>query len=83
MKLAAEREYAHMGETSGAADHDHDLLKELTKRLDALWHYDQYLANAEGHRELQSFWRELKDQEIRNVRRIKELVIHEVKKGCF
>ena len=46
MTLAAEKEYAHLGETAGAADHDHDLVHELGKRLDALWRYDQYIANA-------------------------------------
>ena len=83
MTLAAEKEYAHLGETAGAADHDHDLVHELGKRLDALWRYDQYIANAQAKDELQSFWRELKDQERRNVGRLKELISHEIQSGCF
>ena len=83
MTLAAEKEYAHLGETAGAADHDHDLVHELGKRLDALWRYDQYIANAHAKDELQSFWRELKDQEQRNVGRLKELISHEIRNGCF
>ena len=44
MILAAEKELCHVGETAGIADHDHDLVHELSRRLDALWRYDQYLS---------------------------------------
>ena len=83
MTIAAEKEYAHVGETAGAADHDRDLVHELNKRLDALWRFDQYVANAEGHAELESFWTELKQQERGNVARLKELLADEIRKGCF
>src|ERR1044072_1197697 len=63
MRLAAEKELAHIGASQGAADHDHDMIHELSKRLDALWRYDQYIANAEGHIDLQNFWHRLKTQE--------------------
>jgi hypothetical protein len=46
MSLAAEKELKHIGETHGVADHNHDLIHDLSKRLDALWRYDQYIANA-------------------------------------
>ena len=39
MNLAAEKELEHIGESSGCADHDHDLIHDLSKRLDALWRY--------------------------------------------
>ena len=80
---SAAKEYAHIGETAGAADHDHDLVHELGKRLDALWRYDQYIANAEGKTELQSFWKELQRQERGNVDRLKSLIAGEVEAGCF
>ncbi|MHC4429722.1 MAG: hypothetical protein ACYS0D_14140, partial [Planctomycetota bacterium] len=83
MTLAAEREYAHMGETSGAADHDYDLIKELGRRLDAMWRYDQHLANAQGRESLVSFWLDLKAQEAENIKRLKELIAEEVQSGCF
>ena len=83
MTITAEKEYEHLGETAGAADHDHDLVKDLAKRLDALWHYDQYIANADGHGELQAFWREAKGQEVKNVKRLKELIAQEVENDCF
>ena len=38
----------HIGETAGAKNHDHDLVHDLSRRLDAVWRYDQYIANAEG-----------------------------------
>ena len=83
MTLAAEKELQHIGESRGCADHDHDLVHELGKRLDALWRYDQYIANADGHATLQSFWRKLKSQEHQNVKRLKELVKQEIENDCF
>ena len=83
MKLAAESTMEHIGESRGCADHDHDLVHELSKRLDALWRYDQYIANAEGHSHVQDFWRETKDQEQRAIARLKELVREEIQQGCF
>ncbi|HEY0945492.1 MAG TPA: hypothetical protein VGD81_09490 [Opitutaceae bacterium] len=83
MNIAAEKEIAHIGETQGAADHDHDMIHELSKRLDAVWRYDQYIFNAEGNPDLQRFWRDLKRQDQENVRRLKELVAEHCKKNCF
>jgi len=73
----------HMGETSGAENHDHDLIQDLSKRLDALWRYDQYIANADGKPKLQECWRTLKKQEQENVKKLKELIAEEIKQGCF
>jgi len=36
MALAAEKEFKDIGKTAGCADHDHDLIHELSKRLDAI-----------------------------------------------
>ena len=83
MHLAAEKELAHVGETQGAANHDHDMIHELSKRLDALWRYDQYIANAEGQRDLQNFWKNLKIQEQENVQRLKQMVAEHCRKECF
>ena len=83
MALAAEKELQHIGETCGCADHDHDLVHDLSKRLDALWRYDQYIANADGRPELQQFWREMKQRETEQVRRLKEFIAGEVRRGCF
>lgn len=83
MTLAAEKELQHIGESAGCADHDHDLIHELGKRLDALWRYDQYIANADFRQQLVDFWNGLKQQEQENIRRLKELIAEEVKSGCF
>lgn len=83
MALAAEKEMEHIGESAGCADHDHDLIHDLSKRLDSLWRYDQYIANADGRPELQSFWRDVKTQEKTNIDRLKQLVAEEIKKNCF
>jgi hypothetical protein len=83
MRLAAERVMAHIGETQGAADHDHDLIHELSKRLDAVWRMDQYIANAESDIDLQNFWRDVKNQEQQNVNRLKQFVAEHCAKSCF
>ena len=67
----------HVGKTHGAEDHDHDLIQDLSKRLDALWRYDQYIANAEGKPKLQECWSHLKDQEQKNIHTLKALIAEE------
>jgi hypothetical protein len=83
MSLAAEKQMEHLGETCGCPDHDHDLVHELSKRLDALWRYDQRIANADGKPDLQAFWRDLKLQEQENVKRLKQMIGKEIQSGCF
>ena len=83
MTLAAEKELEHIGESAGCADHDHDLIHDLSKRLDALWRYDQYIANAEAKPDLQTMWRDMKRQEMSNVKRVKQMISEEVRQNCF
>ena len=83
MTLSAEKELKHIGETCGCEDHDHDLIHELSKRLDALWRYDQYIANADGKSQLQKLWRDLKRQEIDNIKRVKQIISEEIRQNCF
>ncbi len=83
MRFAAEKEMQHIGESHGAADHDHDMIHELSKRLDALWRMDQYISNASGDINLENFWRSLKSQEERNVERLKQLIKDHCEKDCF
>jgi hypothetical protein len=83
MTLAAEKELEHIGESAGCADHDHDLIHDLSKRLDALWRYDQYIANAEGKPDMQNMWRDLKRQEMANIKRVKQMISEEVRQNCF
>lgn len=83
MTLAAERQVEHIGETKAMADHDRDLVHELSKRLDAMWRYDQYIANAEGDEDRRDFWRDLKRQDQKNVDRLRKLLRHEIENNCF
>jgi hypothetical protein len=45
MSTTARKEYVHLGETRGMEDHDHDLIRELSRRLDFVWRYDQYIVH--------------------------------------
>ena len=83
MSLAAERELEHIGETAGCSDHDHDLIHELSRRLDSLWRYYQYIANAEWRDELRQFWKDAKALEEQAISRLKQLIAQEVRNGCF
>ena len=73
----------HIGETQGIANHDHDMIHDLSLRLDALWRYDQYIANARGNRSLIAFWKKIKDQETSNIKSLKRHIASHAKKGCF
>jgi hypothetical protein len=83
MTMAAEKEFAHIGETCGCTDHDRDLVHELSKRLDSLWRCDQYIANANDRPQLVDFWQDIKQQEQVNVRRLKQLIAEEIHDNCF
>ncbi len=73
----------HIGESQGIANHDHDMIHDLSLRLDALWRYDQYIANAKGNRSLIAFWKKMKDQESSNIKSLKKHIASHAKKGCF
>jgi hypothetical protein len=82
----AEKEYEYLGETAGCPDHVHDLIHELSKKLDALWRYDQYIANASScpnAKDLESLWRDFKAQCQADVQRLRTMIAAEIQKGCF
>ena len=81
--LGTGNRWEHIGENQGCADHDHDLVHELSRRLDSVWRYDQFIANAEGREILQACWREFKEQDMRSIERLKEVLKDEIKNGCF
>lgn len=83
MPLTAEKEIQHIGKTSGAANHDHDMIHDLSKRLDALWRYDQYIMNAKDDQELSAFWNNVKQQDQQNIDRLKKLIKKHVQEDCF
>jgi len=83
MFLVAEHEYEHLGETAGIADHDHDLVAELNRRLDSVWRYDQYIANAEWRDEMRQFWQACKAEDQQAISRLRQLIASEVRNNCF
>jgi hypothetical protein len=83
MAMSTDKEYEHLGETRGIEDHDHDLIHELSRRLDCLWRYDQYIANAVEQPELQVFWRTTKLNEQQAIQQLKKHVAEHVKNNCF
>lgn len=83
MTTMAERQYQHVGESRGMADHDHDLVHELSKRLDAVWRMDQYIANAQERPRLREFWEKIKEGELAIVERLKQLIRQEIDDDCF
>ncbi|AMR27563.1 hypothetical protein A0257_10955 [Hymenobacter psoromatis] len=75
----------HIGETKGLPNHAHDLIHDLSNRLDALWRYDQCIANAEkaGVQDSKQFWQDLKTQEVKNIDRLKALIRQRVQDKSF
>ncbi len=75
----------HIGQTKGISNHDHDLIHELSVRLDAIWRYDQYIANAETEKaeEAKTLWDEIKHQDLKTVERLKELIREHVRNNDF
>lgn len=83
MTTTTEQPVEHLGASRAVANHDHDMIHELSKRIDAVWRFDQYIANAEEDQELQELWRDLKSQEQKNVQRLKQLVAKHIDRDCF
>jgi hypothetical protein len=83
MSTTTLKERKHIGETRGCADHHHDLVHELSRQFETVWRYDQYLANADGHPQLQAFWRELKARTQKDIRRMKDLLADEIRQNGF
>lgn len=73
----------HIGDTSAIRDHDHDMVHDLSRRLDAVWRLDQYIVNARNAPHVQEFWKQVKEQELKNVERLKELIREHVLKNNF
>jgi hypothetical protein len=83
MSMATETDYEHMGDTRGCADHDHDMIHELSRRLDGVWRYDQYITNADGKPDLRKFWRNVKGHEQETIEQLKRLLKEHIQNKCF
>jgi len=83
MSMAIDKQVEPISATRGIANHDYDMIHELGKRLDSLWKFDIYIANAEGDEQLQNFWSQLKIQEADNIAQLKKLVALHAARNCF
>ncbi len=76
--LVAERQLEHIGETSPVPDCVHDLVQVFCTRINSVWRYDQYIANADGKPELQDFWRTIKRQDQQACEKMRRLLAVEL-----
>lgn len=76
MATPNEKSEKYIGETKGVSNHIHDIIHDLSIRLDGLWRYDQYVANAEsaGDKEAKKLWSDLCKSEMKTVSRLKTLL---------
>ena len=72
-----------LGKTKAIRDHDHDMIHDLSQRLDAVWRYDQFIENADKFPDLQEFWRESKASELKTIEQLKELIREHVRSDNF
>ena len=72
-----------IGKTSAIRDHDHDMIHDLSQRLDAVWRYDQFIENADKYPDLKAFWQESKEHELKTIEKLKELIREHVRKDNF
>lgn len=72
-----------IGATKAIRDHDHDMIHDLSQRLDAVWRYDQFIENADKFPDLKAFWQKSKDNELKTIEELKELIRDHVRKDNF
>jgi len=72
-----------IGMTQAIRDHDHDMIHDLSQRLDAVWRYDQFIENADKFPELKTFWQKSKEHELKTIEQLKELIREHVRKDNF
>ena len=48
-----------------------------------IWRYDRCMASAEGRDDLKQCWCDTKEQGQRAIAGLKQLLLEEVKNGCF
>lgn len=72
-----------VGKTKAIRDHDHDMIHDLSQRLDTVWRYDQFIENADRFPKLKEFWEESKAAELKTIDRLKELIREHVRMNNF
>jgi hypothetical protein len=59
-------------------DHSHNLIHELSRRLNCLSRYEEYIADSGGHPEVQEFWRDSKRQQQASIDQLTRLIRNHV-----
>ena len=72
-----------IGATQAIRNHDHDMIHDLSQRLDAVWRYDQFIENADKFPDLKAFWQESKDNELKTIEKLKDLIRTHVRNNNF
>lgn len=77
MSKANDKAEKHIGETMGLPNHVHDLVHDLSTRLDAVWRYNQYMENAnkDTSKKEMKLWSDLLKSELKTVERLK-VILH-------
>ncbi len=59
------------------SDSEYNITKQLTKELEFLWNVDGYIKDAEeeGNQECAKLFREIKDDEERHAKKLKDLLL--------
>lgn len=64
-------------------NNDHDLVHQLSEKLDSLWRYDDYIKNSKDCKECAALWKKLKKSDLEMVGMLKEEIKSHVKSGKF
>lgn len=73
----------HHGEAMVTEDHSHNLIHELSRRLNGIRRLDRYIANSGGHPEIQEFWRDSKRKELSHIDQLNRLIKAHVNFNTF
>lgn len=83
MTTTTDKHYDQVEMSMGMAEHDHDLVHELSNRIDAVHRVDQYITRAHDRPRLREFWEKVRDGEQAMVDRLRELIRKEIDDDCF
>lgn len=66
-------------------NNNHNLLQELSVKLDSVWRYDTYIedAESEGYPECAELFRKLKEEDSRHVEMLRQMIAKLAKEERF
>lgn len=64
-------------------NNDHDLIHQLSEKLDSMWRYDEYIKNAKNCKNCKKLWENLRDRDLEMVEALKEEIKNHIKVGSF